>query len=107
MLKNLSDLIRSRTGKLDENASVTMEIWIVVILFFGLFLWIGCGVVMDRLSGFQNAFAASSSLPVSSDRVWLTGMMINGYWALLIFAILLPILFYAIVVAKRRIDSGI
>lgn len=63
---------------------------------------------MDRLSLFQNSFAAANpNLPVSADRVWLTGMFITGYPALLIFSILVPILFYAIIVAKRRIDSGI
>lgn len=107
MLNRISNYLRSRVKKLDERASATMMIWIPVLLMFSLFLWIGMGVVMDRLSGFQSAFAASSSLPVSSDRVWLTGMMINGYSALLIFSVVLPICVFGIVVAKRRMDSGI
>jgi len=107
MLRKLSDYIKSRTSKLKEDASVTMEIWVVVLLFFALFMFSALGVVMDRLSGFQASFAAGSSLPVSADRVWITGAFIQGYWSLLIFSILLPILFYAIIVAKRRQDSGI
>ena len=94
--------------KLTDDASATMVVWFPIILLFGLFLWIGMGVVYDRLSQWQYNFAiANPNLPVSADRIAFTGYATTTFQALLIFAIVGPLILYAVVVAKRRIDSQV
>jgi hypothetical protein len=97
---------RKLIGRLNDEASAATITWIPIILMFSLFLWIGLGKVWDLLANFQFSFAAANpNLPVSSDRIWLTGAMTSGYSALLIFSILMPILVYSIIRAKSRADS--
>lgn len=75
---------------------------------FSLFVWIALGVVFDKLTTFQYAFAMSNpALPVSQDRVNVTTWMIQGWWAWLVFGIILPIIFYGIKTAKERRDGVI
>jgi hypothetical protein len=94
--------------KLDDSASSAMLAWFIVIFLFSLFVWIGLGVVTDKLTVFQFEFSqANTNIPVSQDRVNITTWMIQGYWAWLVFGIIIPIMFYAIVVAKRRMDAGV
>ena len=108
MLKKLSDLIRSRTGKLTDEASATMVLWVPIVLIASLALWIFLGRVMDVLANVQYSFAAANpGIPVSADRVMISQWFISGYQSLLIASILLPILIYSIIVAKRRIDGQI
>jgi hypothetical protein len=95
-------------SKLNEEASAAGMAWFVVILLFSLFLWEGLGVVMDRMAAFQNTFAAGNSfIPVSADRVQVTQQMQLGWSAFILFGILLPIMVYIIIVAKRRIDGAL
>ena len=104
MLRKLSKCI----GKLNDEASATMILWIPIVLMASLFLWIGLGKVFDSLSQFQYSFAAANpQMPVSADRVWITGAFTTGYTSLLIFSILMPVLVFSIIVAKRRIDGQI
>ena len=88
-----------------EDGSVALITWIPLTLIFSLFVWIALGKVVDILASFQLKFAASSGLPVSPDRVQYSSWMLTGYQALLLFAIVAPVIWYSICVARRRNDS--
>ena len=92
----------------NEDGSVAMIAWVPITIMLALFIWIALGKVVDLLATFQNKFAAANpSIPVSPDRVMYTGWMLTGYQALLLVGIVLPILYYAIIVSRRRNDSNI
>lgn len=92
----------------NEDGSVSMIFWVPATLGLGLFLIIALGKVVDLLTQFQAHFALSNpSLPVSADRITYTGYMITGFWAIIIVGLLIPVLYYAILVAKRRTQSNI
>jgi len=92
----------------NEEGSVAMILWIPATLFLGLFLWVSLSKVFDLLTNFQNHWAlANPNIPVSPDRAMYTGFMILGWQSLLIFGLVLPVLLYALLVAKRRTNSNI
>ena len=92
----------------NEDGSVAMILWIPATLFLGLFLWVSLSKVFDLLTNFQNHWAlANPNMPVSPDRVMYTQWMIWGWQSLLLFAIVLPVLYYAIIVARRKTNSNI
>lgn len=90
----------------NDEGSAAVLAWFVVVLLILLFVWIGLSVATDKLTNFQNAFAAANpQIPVSQDRVNVTTWMISGWWAWVLFGIVIPVIWYSIIVAKRRQDS--
>jgi hypothetical protein len=91
-----------------EDGSVAMIAWVPITIMFALFVFIALSKVFDILVSFQAKFAlANPSIPVSPDRVMYTQWFIWGWQSLLLFAVVLPVLYYAILVARRRNDSNI
>jgi hypothetical protein len=92
----------------DDTGSISAASWFILVLFTALFVWIGLAKVTDMLTAFQAGYIlANPSMPVSSDRMQVTTWMIAGWGAVLVLGIVLPLLYYAIIVAKRRIDSEV
>ena len=89
-----------------EDGSTSILVWMVVIIFFGLFTWICLGVVNDKLTNFAFAFSqANPNIPVSQDRVNITNWMIQGWWAWPLIGLILPTIYYTIIISKKRQDT--
>jgi hypothetical protein len=94
--------------KIGDGGSVAMIFWVPITAGLGLFLWIALAKCVDLLTNFQNHFqAANPNLPVSAARIETTQWMITGYQSLIIISILLPILYFAIITAKKRTNNNI
>jgi hypothetical protein len=92
----------------DDTGSISAASWFILVLFTALFVWAGLGKVLDMLTSYQAMYIlANPSMPVSSDRMQVTTWMIAGWGAVLVLGIVLPLIFYAVVIAKRRIDSEV
>ena len=92
----------------DDTGSISAASWFILVLFTALFVWEGLGKAIDMLTSFQAGYIlANPSMPLSSDRMQVTTWMIAGWGAVLVLGIVLPLLYFSIIVAKRRIDSEI
>ena len=95
-----------KSGIDNDQASAAILVWFVVMIMILLFVWIGLSVATDRLTSFQNAFAAANpDIPVSQDRVNITTWMISGWASWVLFGIIIPVIWYSIIIAKRRQDG--
>jgi hypothetical protein len=89
---------------MNEMASASMIVLFFIIIFLGVFAWMGSGFVVDKLVKTQTDMA-QGGMPMSQDRLNLTNWLLIGFQAILVLGIVLPVIVYAVAVSRRRDDS--
>lgn len=93
---------------LNDRASVAAVVYFILVLMLSLFVWIGLGSVVDRMSVLGAGTGLDPALyPVSQNRVDTLNMLGNAYQGIPWLGGIFPMLIYTLVVAKRRMSGQV
>jgi hypothetical protein len=92
-----------------EEASAAMMAYFVLGVFFLLFATIGLWAIFDKMVVFQTDMITltNSTMPVSAERITTTNFLIQAQYALPILGIVLPLLFFAVIMSWRKGSGGV
>lgn len=91
---------------MDDAGSVGILVYLAVAIGIVGFLYIAAGPIVDVLND-QHIDQADGAFPMSQDREDTMCHLNMIFGTFLVFGVLLPLGFYAIVVANRSDDGGI
>lgn len=92
---------------MDDAGSVGILVYLAVAIGIVGFLYIAAGPIIDVLNDQHIDQTADDAFPMSQDREDAMSHLNMIFGTFLIFGVLLPLGFYAIVVANRDDDGGI
>ena len=86
-----------------STATIVNAIFIILI---GSFAWIGAGAMIDKIEE-SGLLLTTQGLPMSVERYNAITWMHYGFQLLLVLGIIVPVIIYSIILAKRRSSSEV